>query len=296
MNLMAKFNIVLIGVCSLGFAVAGYFSHKILQDNARSEVVQHAGMMMEAAMAIRSYTVGEIRPLLVQKMKKEFLPQSVPAYAATQNFETLRKNHPEYSYKEATLNPTNLRNRATDWETDIVSDFRNNPKDKQLIGVRDTPTGQVLYMARPIAIKKAGCLTCHSTVKAAPKTLLAKYGDSNGFGWKMDEIVGAQIVTVPMSVPVQRAEQVFETFMFSLAAIFVLIIVILNYMLRVIVINPVTRMATISDEISMGNMEAEEFKESGNDEIATLGAAFNRMRRSLEKAIKMLEENETRML
>ncbi|MCG6976160.1 MAG: DUF3365 domain-containing protein [Acidiferrobacterales bacterium] len=296
MKLVAKFNLVLVGVCSIGLAIAGYLSYNILQKNAREEVVQHAGMMMEAALAIRSYTVGEIRPLLKLQMTRTFLPQTVPAYAATQSFDKLRKNHPEYSYKEATLNPTNLRDRAADWEADIVQSFRNNPDEAQLIGQRDTPTGSSLYLARPITIKNAGCLACHSTVEAAPKTMLEKYGEANGFGWKMNETIGAQIVSVPMAYPIEKAQKAFITFMGSLAGIFLFIIIVLNVMLRAIVIRPVTRMAEISDQISMGNMDADEFKESGNDEISVLGSAFNRMRRSLEKAMNMLEDQETRLL
>jgi HAMP domain-containing protein len=296
MKLVAKFNLVLVGVCSIGLAIAGYLSYNILQKNAREEVVQHAGMMMEAALAIRSYTVSEIRPLLTLQMTRAFLPQTVPAYAATQSFDKLRRNHPEYSYKEATLNPTNLRNRAVDWEADIVQSFRNNPEEAQLIGQRETPTGASLYLARPITIKNAGCLACPSTVGAAPKTMLDKYGSANGFGWKMNETIGAQIVSVPMAYPIEKAQKAFTTFMGSLAGIFLFIIIVLNVMLRAIVIQPVTRMAEISNQISMGNMDADEFKETGNDEISVLGSAFNRMRRSLEKAMNMLEDQETRLL
>ena len=296
MKLVAKFNLVLVGVCSMGLGLSGFLSYNILQKNAQEEVVQHAGMMLEAALAIRSYTVGEIRPLLTTQLKKTFLPQSVPAYAATQSFNTLRKTHPEYSYKEATLNPTNPRDRAADWEADIVQTFRNSPDRQEVIGSRMTPTGPILYLARPITITKPGCLTCHSTVAAAPKTMLKLYGSANGFGWQMNETVGAQIVTVPMSYPIQKAESAFTIFMGSMTGIFVFIIIVLNVMLQAIVIKPVTSMARISDEISKGNMQAEEFKESGSDEISVLGGAFNRMRRSLEKAIKMLEDNETRML
>lgn len=296
MKLVAKFNLVLIGVCSMGLALSGYLSYNILQKNAQEEVVQHAGMMLEAALAIRSYTVGEIRPLLAPQLKKTFLPQTVPAYAATQSFNTLRKTHPEYSYKEATLNPTNPRDRAADWESDIVQAFRNDPDRREVIGHRMTPTGPILYLARPITIKKPGCLVCHSTVAAAPRTMLKLYGAANGFGWQLNETVGAQIVTVPTSYPIQKAESAFRIFMGSMTGIFVFIIIVLNVMLQAIVIKPVTSMARISDEISKGNMQAEEFKESGSDEISVLGGAFNRMRRSLEKAIKMLEDNETRML
>ncbi|MFQ5936244.1 MAG: DUF3365 domain-containing protein [Acidiferrobacterales bacterium] len=290
MKLSLKFNLVLILVFAVGLAVTGFLSWNILQENARKEVIDRAGLMMDAALAVRSYTVTEIKPLLALQMKKVFLSQSVPAYAATQAFNKVREKHPEFAYKEATLNPSNPRNRAVDWETDIVNAFRNQAELKEIIGVRTTPTGSALYLARPMQVKHPGCLTCHSTVDAAPKTLLAKYGSANGFGWKMNEIVGARIVSVPMSVPLAQARQAFVTFMGSLVAVFVAIIIILNVMLRSIVVRPVTKMSGIADEVSKGNMEAPEFSERGKDEIAVLAASFNRMRRSLEKAMKMLEE------
>ncbi len=290
MKLTLKFNLVLIVVFSIGLAITALLSWNILQTNAKKEVTERAGLMMESALAVRGYTVSEIRPLLRLQMKKVFVSQSVPAYAATQTFNKLREKHPEYAYKEATLNPSNPRNRAVAWEADIVQDFRNNPDHKELIGVRKTPTGDSLYLARPMQIKNPGCLTCHSTVEAAPKTLLAKYGDSNGFGWKLNEIVGARIVSVPMAVPLQKAREAFETFMISLVAVFVVIIIIINIMLRYIVIGPVTEMSEIADQVSKGNMNAAEFSERGKDEIGVLAASFNRMRRSLEKAMIMLEE------
>ncbi|MCZ6732902.1 MAG: DUF3365 domain-containing protein [Gammaproteobacteria bacterium] len=290
MKLTLKFNLVLIIVFSGGLAVTALLSWNILQQNAKKEVIERAGLMMESALAVRGYTVSEIRPLLRLQMKKVFVPQSVPAYAATQTFNKLREKHPQYAYKEATLNPSNPRNRAVDWEADIVQVFRNNPDHKEIIGVRTTPTGDSLYLARPMQIKNPGCLTCHSTVEAAPKTLVAAYGDANGFGWKLNEIVGARIVSVPMSVPLQKAREAFETFMGSLVAVFVVIVIILNIMLRYIVIRPITEMSRIADQVSRGNMNAAEFSERGKDEIGVLAVSFNRMRRSLEKAMIMLEE------
>lgn len=290
MKLTLKFNLVLIVVFSIGLAVTALLSWNILQGNAKKEVIERAGLMMESALAVRGYTVSEIRPLLRLQMKKVFVPQSVPAYAATQTFNKLREKHPQYAYKEATLNPSNPRNRAVDWEADIVQVFRNNPDHKEIIGVRTTPTGDSLYLARPMQIKNPGCLTCHSTVEAAPKTLVAAYGDANGFGWKLNEIVGARIVSVPMSVPLQKAREAFETFMGSLVAVFVVIVIILNIMLRYIVIRPIIEMSGIADQVSRGNMNAAEFSERGKDEIGVLAVSFNRMRRSLEKAMVMLEE------
>ena len=213
MKLIWKFNLVLLGIFLLGFAIAGYVSYRALQANAREEIVQNARLMMEAALASRTYTSTQVKPLLETQLKYEFLPQTVPAYAATEVFNEMRKRHPDYGYKEATLNPTNPRDRASDWEADIVNVFRQSASNKELIGERDTPTGRTLYLARPIDVSSASCLVCHSTVEVAPKTMIDLYGSANGFGWKFQEVIGAQVVSVPMSVPIARADETFRAFM-----------------------------------------------------------------------------------
>jgi len=289
MKLIWKFNLVLLGIFVLGFLIAGYVSYKALQTNAREEILQNARLMMESALSSRNYTIAQVKPLLETQMKYQFLPQTVPAYAATEQFNELRKKHPDYTYKEATLNPTNPRNRAADWEQDIVNIFRNASATSEVIGERETPAGRALYLSRPITIKSKSCLDCHSTVEAAPKTMLDLYGNANGFGWKLEETVGAQIVSVPMTVPIARANSAFKTFMVSLASVFVAIFVLLNLMLYTMVIRRVTNLAGIADQVSLGNMEAGEFKTRSKDEIGVLTEAMGRMKASLVQAMKMLE-------
>ena len=54
MKLIRKFNLVLLGLFLLGFAIAGYVSYGVVQANAREEIVQNARLMMEAALASRT--------------------------------------------------------------------------------------------------------------------------------------------------------------------------------------------------------------------------------------------------
>jgi protein-histidine pros-kinase len=289
MKLILKFNLVFVLVFLAGLGAAGYVSWTLLQQNARDEIVQNARLVMETALSTRSYTSTQVQPLLVTQMKYTFLPQSVPAYSATEVLEGLKKNFPEYSYKEATLNPTNPRDRAADWEADIVQQFRGSSERKEIVGERETPTGRSLYIARPIKITNAGCLICHSTVDAAPKTMIERYGPANGFGWQLNEVVGAQVVSVPTAVPIQRAEAAFRVFMVSLTIVFLLIGLALNLMLWRMVIRPVSRLSKLADEVSLGNMDAPEFSVRSRDEIGTLAESFNRMRKSLVQAMRMLE-------
>jgi len=283
------YDVIIIGSGPNGLAIAAYVSRDLLLSNARDEVLQHARIMMESALATRAYTSKQVRPLLETQMKYQFLPQSVPAFAANEQFNDLRKKFIDYDYKEATLNPTNPRNRATDWETDVVNQFRQTPDRTEIIGERDTPSGRTLYMARPLQIKDSACLYCHSTVDTAPKTMIQLYGPANGFGWKLNEIVGAQVVSVPMAVPLQNAQRAFYTFMGSLVAVFGLVFIALNVMLNWMIVRPVAQLSHAADQVSTGNFEIPEFPDGGRDEIALLGRAFNRMRRSLQKAMQMIE-------
>jgi len=289
MKLIWKFNLVLLGIFVLGFVIAGYVSYRVLQANAREEIVQNARLMMEAALSSRTYTNTQVKPLLETQLKYAFLPQTVPAYAATEMFNEMRKKHPDYGYKEATLNPTNPRDRASDWEADIVNTFRQSKDNVEMVGERDTPTGRALYLARPIQITSAACLVCHSTIEVAPKTMTDLYGPANGFGWKMNEVIGAQVVSVPMSVPIKRADETFRTFMLSLAGVFVVTFVLLNVMLHLMVIGRVTRLSAIADQVSLGNMDAGDFRTRSSDEIGVLTEALGRMKVSLVQAMKMLE-------
>src|SRR5262245_5790977 len=289
MGLRLKFNLVLLLVFLVGLGVAGWISRDLLIRNAREEVARNASLMMEAALAVRGYTINQVRPHLEMQLMRGFLPQSVPAFAAAETMGELRKKYPDYFYKEATLNPTNPRNRAADWEADLVQEFRNRAGVTELIGERDTPTGRSLYIAHPLQIKDPACLSCHTTPEAAPAPMIKLYGPSNGFGWKLNDVVGAQVVSVPMTLPIRNAERAFFTFMGSLTAVFALIFIVLNVMLSRMIVQPIARMSKAADQVSTGNFDLPELPEAGRDEVAVLGRAFNRMRRSLQKALQMIE-------
>lgn len=288
MKLLLKFNLVLLLVFAVGLVTTGFICRRLLRQNAKAEIMENARIMMEAAIAVRTYTATQIKPLLETQMKYSFLPQSVPAYSANSYFSQLQKAFPAYAYKEATLNPTNPVNRATDWEADIIQEFRKVHDKTEIIGERDTPNGRTLYMARPLKVSSPACLTCHDTVEGAPRTMVERYGDANGFGWKLNDIVTAQIVSVPMQLAVQRANGVFWTFMISLAVVFLLGIVAINLLLIFLVIRPVNQLSSMASSVSLGNSDITEFPVMGQDEIAELSLSFNRMGRSLAEAMKLL--------
>jgi protein-histidine pros-kinase len=119
--------------------------------------------------------------------------------------------------------------------------------------------------------------------------MVETYGSANGFGWKVNEIVGANIVSVPTSVPVQRANYTFRIFLLSLLVVFAFTIGMLNVMLYLFVIRRVKRLSKLADEVSLGNLDAGEFQTRSKDEIGVLTEALGRMKTSMVQAIKMLD-------
>jgi len=104
------------------------------------------------------------------------------------------------------------------------------------------------------------------------------------------EIVGAQVVSVPMEVPLARARSMLQTYMLSMLGIFAFLFVALNIMVHIFVTRRIVRMSRLADEVSLGKFNDEEFEVKGSDELSTLARSFARMRSSLASAMKMLEE------
>jgi HAMP domain-containing protein len=292
MKLLAKFNLILLVIFGAGGLLICQFAYTFLIRNARREVLAQAELMVAGTRAVRDYTADDLSPLLQQnpRHKVRFLAETIPFFAATTTFNMVRKSYPEYSYKEATLNPTNLEDRASDWEADVIRGLRDHPEQQQMVGERDTPTGQALFLAHPIKVDPP-CLECHSVPSAAPHAMLAVYGSANGFGWKPNEIVGAQIISVPMSVPVAIANQAFRSLVVALALTLLLAILALDAGVYWLVIRPLRIVSDSGDRISKGDKNVPPLVVSGKDEIASVIESFNRMRVSLTKALAMLDES-----
>ncbi len=294
MKLLARFNLIFIFVFGIGTVLAIWLAGIFLKNDAKQRVLDQAKLMMETTLAARQYTTLQIKPLLqkVQQHDSVFLPQTVPAYSATQIFDYLHNRNPDYTYKEATLNPTNPVDRANDWEADVVNIFRNDPNRKEIVSERDTPAGKSLFLAHPMKVSDPACFECHSTASRAPVSMIRQYGSDNGFGWKPNEIIGAQIVSVPETLPVEIANRALRTLAIYLIVVAFIGLLVLDAVLIFTVIRPVAKLSRAADQISQGNLEVEDLPVKGKDEISMLAVSFNRMQRSLARAMHMLESGD----
>lgn len=288
-----KFNLLLTIVFIISIVVSGAALSSILQNRAQTEVISKALVLLNTMTSVRQYTQDRVRNLLLPQLETQaaFIPETVPAFSATEVFENLRKNeqYQNFFYKEATLNPTNLRDKADSYEAAIVERFRKNPSLPEIASFRTLPEGTVFYIARPLAVKEQSCLQCHSTPEKAPKSQLVTYGSENGFGWQLNEIVAVQIISVPSEEVFNNAQSTWLGIMAFLVVIFAIVVIIINFLIKKTVIQRIRKIENIAQRVSTGDMSAE-FEDKTNDEIGGLAAAFNRMKYSLTIAMDMLNK------
>ncbi|KYC36017.1 histidine kinase [Scytonema hofmannii PCC 7110] len=291
LNLRQKLTILLSIVVIVGLSLGGLALSAVLRHNAKQEITATALLIMETMSSVRDYTNQQVNLELADKLAVDFVPQSVPAYSAREVFEVLRKRteYKDFFYKEATLNPTNLRDKADSFETQIVERFRKNKNFKELNGFRELPGGDIFYIARPLLVTESTCLVCHSTFNVAPKTMIDRYGSVNGFGWKLHEIVGAQIISVPARKVIQKTQQSSFWILGIVSTMFIAIIILVNIFLNHQILRPLKHITRVAEEVSTGHMDVD-FREISNDEIGKLAKAFNRMKLSLELAMRKLKQ------
>ncbi len=151
----------------------------------------------------------------------------------------IHSKFPDFAYREAALNP----DQSAGPRRGLGS------RHHQRLSISSRQAGDLVRshdagranagLARPL-VNKAACMECHNTASTAPASMIALYGSQNGFGWKPGEIIGAQIVSVPMSTSAVRAEHIRRLFVLPFAGFLLLLFVSVNVLLN-FVVDPATR-------------------------------------------------------
>ena len=214
-------------VLTIAALAYSYVDVRIERDKtAERETTTRAEMLLSTMNGVRKYTAEHVRPKLnATAAKDQLIKETVPAFSARQVFENIAKD-PRYTtlaYKEASLNPTNASDVADEFEATILRDYRASGAKTDSAGVKLGPAGRTFWIARPMTIKDAKCLDCHTTPEAAPAQQVALYGRDGGYGWQVGETVAMQMVYVPVSEAFQSDSRTTYWVIGSLAGLFLLV-------------------------------------------------------------------------
>lgn len=301
MSLSTKFTVGILIVFLVGIAASWVIMSNIVRRSAEQTVAEKGQMLLAAMNAVRAYTTGHINPLVVERLYEElmFIPESVPAYSARTVFENLRGN-PEYGdffYREVTNNPTNPRDRADDFEGAILTSFRQDPEAGEISGFRTLESETVFYSARPLRLTSESCLQCHSSPQVAPASLINTYGPQNGFGWELGDVIAAQMIYVPATEVINSATARLNVVMAGVIAVFVVVVLVVNTLLRREVVRPVVAVAALAEKIGHGEVTEADLSEANvkrleqrGDEIGRMTDVFLQMARNVIQREASLHE------
>jgi HAMP domain-containing protein len=303
-KLAAKFTLLLSLVFVGAITLSGFILSEALEQKAQAEVVYRSQILTETMNSVRNFTNTRVNPLLMPLVNTQptFVPEAIPSFAVREVFENLRKNddYRDYFYKDALLNPTNLRDKADEFEAQIAERFRNEKGLKNVSGFRDSYGEKLFYSARPFSIKNPTCLRCHSTPDAAPRSHITSYGSENGFGWHLNEVLGTQIMYVPASQVFEDAKRASSLFISIFVGIFAFVIWLINFLLKRNVLQPIKPLAQLAQMISSEEISAEEAEEfehkklgsiaKREDELGQLGRVFQRMVREIYAREQQLKQ------
>ncbi|MBT9314653.1 c-type heme family protein [Leptothoe spongobia] len=289
-SLGKQFTKMLTIIFFVGIIASGLILSAAMRQKAEGEIVQQAEILIQTMNAVRTYTSGKVKPQLADELAEssKFIPETVPAYSAREVFEGFRAEdtYKDFLYKEATLNPTNPRDQADDFETQIVNKFRENSELKELKGYRTMDGAKLLYISRPLTIQKESCLECHGSPSAAPRSMISTYGKKNGFGWKLGETVAAQTIYLPSSQVFTEGNRYLLLVIAIFSGVFAVVISVINRLLKTTVIQPLSQLNKLIRDISLGQRVTLPSNDDSNalsslatrsDEPGQLARAFEHM-------------------
>jgi signal transduction histidine kinase/CheY-like chemotaxis protein len=290
LKLGTQFTLLLTIVFFVGIVLSSLIFWRTIQHEAEADIANKAEILMQTMNSVRSYTDNYVSPIFKDQLTASpFVRESVPAFAAREVFERFR-DRPEYHgffYKEASPNPTNTRDQADDFETQIIQQFQIQTDLTDLSDYRVVNGKTLFYVARPLVMKQSSCLQCHGNPMSAPKSLIKTYGNQNGFGWKLNEVIAAQILYIPADEVFEHRQRYLTLIMMIFGSVFLIALLLLNGLLKRRVIQPIKQLTAIARQVSAGQITTQQIEAfdspdlmqvaQRSDEPGQLARTFQRM-------------------
>jgi methyl-accepting chemotaxis protein len=290
-HLSKKLTTLMLTIFLGGIIVSSFVSHNVLFEHAQDELNIQADIFISTMNSLRKYNTDKVTPLLEKQSEEKLLLESISAFAVREVFDTLTKSYKdkygEYRYKDAMINPTNLKDKATDEEIKIIEKLSQQDK----LALENIKQGflkingenKFYYTARPIKITQSSCLSCHTSLEKSPKSLQilyeqGKYRANQGFGWELNKVIGAKIIYIPAEQVYKITNEHFILILVIFTTIFAVTIFLVTRWLKQYVVQPLNRITKVAEAVSLGDMDAE-FEKRSNDEIGHLADALTRMKK-----------------
>ncbi len=283
-------SILIMGILGLlAITAIGVTSYQLSVKNALNEAKNKSKIILNYAMATKQYMKKVQRPLVKELIEEDrFYPELMSGFVTARGpFELFQQSSPDYTFKQATIDPLNPSNRADTEELKFIDYFAKNPGAKSSEGVITKNGTDLFYFAQPIKVNSSGCLNCHGDPYDAPKDQVEIYGTETGYNWNLNDTVAAFIVYIPTAEAIAAAKTLSLTLMAIGAGGIFLVLLILWFFLDRSIVVPIVDLAKRTEDFSLGENLNAPITNKSKDEIGILAHSIERLRISL---VKLLQE------
>ena len=249
-SLQLRFAVLLTVIFFVSLPVVGAAAYFVLQKNINEDVFEQAEFFLNTMESVRQQVGKVMRPAVAEYMGTRFDTRFMStSFAARGVAERLKEKFPDYSFRHISINPRNPVNKADPFEQGIIHFFSSNRDIADSKGFIMRDQAEFFYVAKPV-VSERSCMQCHSVPLTAPREVVAAYGPSAAFGWQPNEVVAALIVYVPTKMAKTHAYKALLTFMLLYAAVFLVILYIIDRAIISAIIKPIQKLSETAESIS----------------------------------------------
>ncbi len=289
MSIRVKFILITVACLIVVMAIGAWNLNQLQAEVLEEEARNRTELVLNFTQASQDYVIHSLRPAVEQLGDDVPIEAISEAFATRKIVELFNTQLPEYRYKPATINPTNPIDTANEFEISLIERFRNNRKLKQLTGYTTLDQEERFYFAKPVQVF-ASCLRCHGNPADAPKVHIQRYGSTNGFGWKVADIVGALMIYVPIEDLRANFAATLQKLWGTFIVLTVVVTTLIYFLFGRLVSHRLRKIVGIMSQTAANPTEKLTIADRAQDEIGIMARAFNRMAESLYILYTQLEE------
>ena len=285
-HLRSKFNLIMSLLLVCLFIAAAFLTYrrqqqlilKVAEDSARNLARQIIVTLEYMSVAVKD------------EAEKNYA--LVPQVVATQVAKRITAGSPYY-VRQVSLRYRNPDNLPDKYETARLENFNQHKLAES--SSMETVNGKPVFRYLQPMVASESCLACHGEYDKAPAFVQARFPRGHySYNYKAGDVIGAVSVSIPMADLYRQIGANLKQDLLHRAVIFCIIILVIGWMLRRSIINPVKQLAESIAKVTKTGSYSDRLPRLTNDEIGTLIGSFNDLMQELEQKDQQRSEMNAR--
>jgi protein-histidine pros-kinase len=285
-----RFNLSLLLLYFLSILISAPAIYFYTRGEVFAQANSELRLLGDLVKSIKGYIADDMRPWFVKN--KQFHSAGFSGIVAVSRVaQNLKEIQGRYAIRNVSDNPLNPANSPEPLERDLLQGFRRDPDVKHL-QTQGELGGQLMLVTSAPIVSQPGCLQCHGEPDTVHPEITGEYGRTTGYGYKNGDVVGLELVGVPIADVNALAMERSLMAVGLLTLMFGLIFVTINLLVRRNLISPILEITDAAQAVVKGDLDRT-LDIKRNDEIGDLARSVELLRRSFAQVMKRFNRART---